>query len=83
LASYQAIAGTSLLIIRKSLGHTSPQSTAIYTQLSNDLVRASMESSFDFYRKGKEVNNNIDYETINFFGGSSNEEWGRTEVAEK
>jgi integrase len=74
LASYQAIAGTSLLIIGKSLGHKSPQSTAIYARLSNDPVRASMESALDFYRKGKEISNNIDYESINFFGGSSDEE---------
>jgi integrase len=71
LASYQAIAGTSLLIIGKSLGHKSPQSTAIYARLSNDPVRASMESALDFYRKGKEVDNNIDYESINFFGGGN------------
>jgi integrase len=74
LASYQAIAGTSLLIIGKSLGHKSPQSTAIYARLSNDPVRASMESALDFYRKGKEVNNNVDYESINFSGGNGDEE---------
>jgi integrase len=74
LASYQAIAGTSLLIIGKSLGHKSPQSTAIYARLSNDPVRASMESALDFYRKGKEINNNIDYESINFCGGNSDDE---------
>jgi integrase len=71
LASYQAIAGTSLLIIGKSLGHKSPQSTAIYARLSNDPVRASMESALDFYRKGKELDENIDYESINFLGGNS------------
>jgi integrase len=53
-ASYQAIAGTSLTIIGKSLGHKSPQSTAIYARLSNDPVRKSMQSAFDFYAK-KEV----------------------------
>jgi integrase len=76
LASYQAIAGTSLLIIGKSLGHKSPQSTAIYARLSNDPVRASMKSALDFYRKGKEkeISNNIDYESINFFGGNSDDE---------
>jgi integrase len=74
LASYQAIAGTSLLIIEKSLGHKSPQSTAIYARLSNDPVRASMESALDFYRKGKDISNNIDYESINFFGGSGDDD---------
>jgi hypothetical protein len=35
-----------------------------------------MESAFDFYRKGKEkeLNNNIDYESINFFGGSGDDD---------
>ncbi|MDR1233349.1 MAG: site-specific integrase [Puniceicoccales bacterium] len=74
LASYQAIAGTSLLIIGKSLGHKSPQSTAIYARLSNDPVRASMESALVFYRNGMEINNNIDYESINFCGGNSDDE---------
>jgi integrase len=50
-ASYQAMAGTSLPIIGKSLGHKSPQSTAIYARLSNDPVRKSMQSAFDFYAK--------------------------------
>jgi integrase len=49
MGSYQAIAGASLTIIGKSLGHKSPQSTAIYARLSNDPVRASMEAAFDFY----------------------------------
>jgi integrase len=53
-ASYQAIAGTSLTIIGKSLGHKSPQSTAIYARLSNDPVRKSMQSAFDFYAKKQE-----------------------------
>jgi integrase len=74
LGSYQAIAGGSLTIIGKSLGHKSPQSTAIYARLSNDPVRASMTSAFDFYRKGKEINDNMDYESINFCGGNRDEE---------
>jgi integrase len=45
--SYQAIAGASLTVIGKSLGHKSPQSTAIYARLSNDPVRASLEAAFD------------------------------------
>jgi integrase len=46
--SYQAIAGVSLLVIGKSLGHKSPQSTAIYARFSNDPVRAGMEAAFNF-----------------------------------
>jgi integrase len=45
LAGYQAIAGTSLTIIGTSLGHKSPQSTAFYARLSNDCVRASVDSA--------------------------------------
>ncbi|MDR0741928.1 MAG: hypothetical protein LBE98_00485 [Puniceicoccales bacterium] len=73
MGSYQAIAGVSLVVIGKSLGHKSPQSTAIYARLSNDPVRASMESALDFYRKEKEkdINNSINYETINFSGVSN------------
>jgi integrase len=46
--SYQAIAGISLTVIGKSLGHKSPQSTAIYARLSNDPVRARLEKAFNF-----------------------------------
>ncbi|MDR0680067.1 MAG: tyrosine-type recombinase/integrase [Puniceicoccales bacterium] len=42
MASYQAIMGSSLAIIGRSLGHKSPQCTAIYARLSNAPVRASM-----------------------------------------
>lgn len=45
--SYQAIAGVSLIVIGKSLGHKSPQSTAIYARLSNDPVRAGLEAAFN------------------------------------
>jgi integrase len=53
LGSYQAIAGASLTIIGKSLGHKSPQSTAIYARLSNDPVRTSMEAAFNFTTKNQ------------------------------
>jgi integrase len=74
LGSYQAIAGASLVVIGKSLGHKSPQSTAIYARLSNDPVRASMKSAFDFYRKGKEPDGNMDYESINLSHGNGDDE---------
>ncbi|MDR1891056.1 MAG: site-specific integrase [Puniceicoccales bacterium] len=51
--SYQAIAGVSLVVIGKSLGHKSPQSTAIYARLSNDPVRAGLEAAFDFTTKNQ------------------------------
>jgi integrase len=53
LGSYQAIAGASLTIIGKSLGHKSPQSTAIYARLSNNPVRTSMEEAFNFTTKNE------------------------------
>ncbi|MEE3323557.1 MAG: tyrosine-type recombinase/integrase [Pseudomonadota bacterium] len=43
--SYQAITGSSLQIIGKSLGHKSQQSTEVYSRLHNDPVKASMEKA--------------------------------------
>ncbi len=43
MGSWQAIAGSSLPIIGKSLGHKSQHATAIYSRLDIDPVRASME----------------------------------------
>lgn len=45
LGSYQAIMGTSLNIIGKSLGHKSQASTQIYARLTTDPVRKSMEDA--------------------------------------
>jgi integrase len=45
MGSYQAITGSSLAIIGKSLGHKSQEATAIYARLYNDPVRASMEKT--------------------------------------
>jgi integrase len=42
LGSWQAISGASLAIIGKSLGHKSPDATAIYARLHLDPVRASL-----------------------------------------
>lgn len=43
--SYQAIAGASLQVIGKSLGHKSMHSTQIYARLNLDTVRASVEAA--------------------------------------
>lgn len=43
--SYQAIAGASLQIIGKSLGHKSQHSTQVYSRLHNDPVKASIEKA--------------------------------------
>lgn len=53
--SYQAMAGASLQIIGKSLGHKSQQSTQVYARLHNDPVRASIDTAtnamFDFNKE--------------------------------
>ena len=45
LGSWQAIQGTSMTIIGKSLGHKSHQATAIYSRINLDPVRSSIESA--------------------------------------
>lgn len=45
LGSWQAITGASLVIIGKSLGHKSPDSTMIYARLDQDAVRASLNTA--------------------------------------
>lgn len=45
LGSWQAAQGSSLLVIGKSLGHTSSQATRIYARLDLDPVRASIEAA--------------------------------------
>ena len=46
LASHQAIGGASMLIISKTLGHANPNgATFIYSRLSSDPVRASVEAA--------------------------------------
>ncbi|PQO21989.1 recombinase XerD [Rhodobacteraceae bacterium WD3A24] len=45
LGSYQAATGASAYIIGKSLGHKSPQSTAVYARLNLDPVRESVNKA--------------------------------------
>lgn len=45
LGSYQAINGTSLQIIGQSLGHKSHQATKVYSRLTLDPVRRSVEAA--------------------------------------
>jgi integrase len=45
MGSYQAIMGSSLHIIGKSLGHKSQQTTAIYARLNLEPVRESMQKA--------------------------------------
>ncbi len=53
LGSYQAIGGTSLPIIGKSLGHKSSQATQIYSRMNLDPVRQSVESAVELMQKYK------------------------------
>ncbi len=43
LGSWQAAQGTSMIVIGKSLGHTSPSATKVYARLDLDPVRESVE----------------------------------------
>ena len=45
LGSWQAATGASLSIIGKTLGHSRPETTAIYSRLEMQPVRAAMESA--------------------------------------
>lgn len=45
LASYQALGGSSLLIIGKSLGHKDMSATQIYARLTDDPVRQSVQNA--------------------------------------
>ncbi|HJO92661.1 MAG TPA: site-specific integrase [Victivallales bacterium] len=47
LASWQAINGSSLLVIGKSLGHKDTSSTEIYAHLNNETVRKSVDNAVD------------------------------------
>lgn len=54
LGSYQAAGGANSYIIGSSLGHKSPQSTAIYARLNLDPVRASVELATEaMFKAGK------------------------------
>ena len=45
MGSWQARTGASLVIVGKSLGHKSPQATAVYSRLDLDPVRKSVETA--------------------------------------
>jgi integrase len=47
MGSYQAITGSSLHIIGKSLGHKSSKATEVYARLNLDSVRSSMQKATD------------------------------------
>jgi integrase len=45
--SYQAINGSNLMVIGRSLGHKCTKSTLVYARLSLDPVRASIKQATD------------------------------------
>ena len=45
LGSFQTITGASTAIVGKTLGHKSPEATAVYARLNLDPVRSSVESA--------------------------------------
>lgn len=47
MGSYLAITGASLPVIGKMLGHTQPSTTAVYSRLTLDPVRASVDKAVD------------------------------------
>ncbi len=53
LGSYQAITGSSLPIIGKSLGHKSTQATQIYSRLNMDPVRQSLIGAVKYMKTNK------------------------------
>ena len=55
LGSFQAIGGASTAIIGKSLGHKNPQSTSIYSRLSLDPVRKSVEAAVELMQTSAEA----------------------------
>jgi integrase len=55
LGSVQAEAGTSLVIIGKSLGHQNPSSTSVYARLQLESVRKSVEGAVSLMSKSMEA----------------------------
>jgi integrase len=47
LGSYQTITGASSTIVGKTLGHKSPEATAVYARLNLDPIRNSMERAVE------------------------------------
>lgn len=54
MGSYMAIAGVSLTIIGRALGHKSTQATAIYARLTQEPVRQAMEQALSLTRRLKD-----------------------------
>lgn len=47
MGSWQAISGAGLPVIGKSLGHKSTSATQVYSRLTVDLIRDSMQTATD------------------------------------
>ncbi|WP_457573186.1 tyrosine-type recombinase/integrase [Desulfolithobacter sp.] len=55
LGSWQTITGASTAIVGKTLGHKTPQATAVYARLHLDPVRASMENAVNAMLAAREM----------------------------
>lgn len=56
LGSWQAIMGSSTLVIGKSLGHKLQKATEVYTRLNIDPVRKSIEAATQAMLKASQQN---------------------------
>ncbi|MGW8158912.1 MAG: tyrosine-type recombinase/integrase [Desulfoprunum sp.] len=59
LGSYQTITGASSTIVGKTLGHKSPEATAVYARLNLDPIRSSMEKAVEAIKIAGVQGNNI------------------------
>ena len=55
MGSWQTITGASTAVVGKTLGHKSPEATAVYARLNLDPVRASMEKAVEAMLKTQEL----------------------------
>lgn len=55
MGSYQTMTGASSTIVGKTLGHKSPEATAVYARLNLDPVRSSMESAVKEMQEAKHL----------------------------
>lgn len=55
LGSWQTMTGASSTVVGKTLGHKSPEATAVYARMNLDPVRASMETAVDAMKAAREL----------------------------
>jgi len=55
LGSWQTMTGASSTVVGKTLGHKSPEATAVYARMNLDPVRASMETAVEAMKATREL----------------------------